>query len=500
VVLGSEFFDNDVGIALEGDGNTIGGGASGTFDLNYFTDNDIGLRLLFANNNQVPRNSFGYDEGNPAPNGIGIEIEDSHDNTIGCEPECESTLLGNTIAFSQNVGILIHGLESHGNIVQSNAITDGGGIGIGINTHVVSPASAWGNTISGNGIGRNAGDGIRIGVSASNHPGHFIADNGIGVNGGLGINLGEDGVTLNDPGDADHGGNYLQNFPVLTAAWNEGLDLKVTGTLDSTPNQTFQVDLHQGEIDETCDPSAHGEGGYRVASATVTTDGTGKGAFEILDPFGHMPDGGFITATASVFQVPGDPATLTNTSEFSRCIVVQPSTKLAEPAAPLDPTIKIDFDIDFSDAVEELRKIKINPGGLNEETKTIGPPGAPFAPEGLVLGADQTIAVTEPLEFDHAAGEVVVLVQWEGLQGDVDCSGTVNAVDALKVLRHNAGLSVAQTPPCPPVPSSPLLGDINCNDAINAIDALLLLRYGAALPLSLPVACHPPGSIRIGGY
>jgi CSLREA domain-containing protein len=499
-VLGSEFFDNFDGIALEADGNTIGGGAEGTFDLNYFRNNEVGLRIYSANNNQVPRNSFGYDEGNPSPNGIGIAIENANDNLIG-----DPATNGNAIAYSTKAGILIHD-GSHGNTIQGNGITDGGGIGIGINTEVARPLPAYGNIIGGtegdeeNHIFRNAGDGIRIGISGSTDPGNLIAANGIYGNGGLGINLGEDGVTPNDPGDADDGGNHLQNYPELTAAWNDGLDLKVTGTLKSTPDQTFQIDVYQGEIDSTCDPSAYGEGGPFKTSSTVTTDGTGKAAFQIVDPFGHMPDGGFVTATASRFMVPGNPDTVSATSEFSRCVSVQPSTKLAEPAAPLNPTIKIDFDIDFSDAVEELRKIKINPGGLNEETKTIGPPGSPFAPGGLVLGADQTIALTEPLEFDHAAGEVVVLVQWEGLQGDVDCSGTVNAVDALKVLRHNAGLSVAQTPPCPPVPSSPLLGDINCNDAINAIDALLLLRYGAALPLSLPVACHPPGSIRIGGY
>jgi hypothetical protein len=35
------------------------------------------------------------------------------------------------------------------------------------------------------------------------------------------------------------------------------------------------------------------------------------------------------------------------------------------------------------------------------------------------------------------------------LWGDVDCSDAVDAVDALKVLRWKAGLSVSQTQPCP---------------------------------------------------
>jgi hypothetical protein len=38
---------------------------------------------------------------------------------------------------------------------------------------------------------------------------------------------------------------------------------------------------------------------------------------------------------------------------------------------------------------------------------------------------------------------------------DVDCSGGVNAIDALKILRYAASLSVSQTPPCP------LMGSVN---------------------------------------
>jgi hypothetical protein len=37
------------------------------------------------------------------------------------------------------------------------------------------------------------------------------------------------------------------------------------------------------------------------------------------------------------------------------------------------------------------------------------------------------------------------------VQGDVDCSGAVNAIDALKILRAVAGLSVAKPAGCPEV-------------------------------------------------
>jgi hypothetical protein len=39
------------------------------------------------------------------------------------------------------------------------------------------------------------------------------------------------------------------------------------------------------------------------------------------------------------------------------------------------------------------------------------------------------------------------------LQGDIDCDGLVNPVDALKDLRYDAGLSIDQNEPCPDVGS-----------------------------------------------
>jgi hypothetical protein len=82
------------------------------------------------------------------------------------------------------------------------------------------------------------------------------------------------------------------------------------------------------------------------------------------------------------------------------------------------------------------------------------------------------------------------------LAGDVDCSGGVNSIDALKLSRHVAGLSVAQTEPCPDIGTGEgdIFGDVNCDGNITAVDTLFVLRFVAALPAILPQGCRPVGT------
>jgi serine protease len=67
------------------------------------------------------------------------------------------------------------------------------------------------------------------------------------------------------------------------------------------------------------------------------------------------------------------------------------------------------------------------------------------------------------------------------LCGDVDCSGAVNAVDALDLLRW--------------LTDDPLnaacigWGYVNCDGQLDVIDAVMILRHSAALPISLPAGC-----------
>jgi hypothetical protein len=86
------------------------------------------------------------------------------------------------------------------------------------------------------------------------------------------------------------------------------------------------------------------------------------------------------------------------------------------------------------------------------------------------------------------------------LWGDVNCSGDVEAVDALQILRHLVRLPVLQQEPCPDigvtvsVDGTPRLwGDVDGSGEVNAADALKILRHVAMLSVQ-----QQPGTPPIG--
>lgn len=174
------------------------------------------------------------------------------------------------------------------------------------------------NVIEENLIAFNGGDGITVLTADLERPARGyarISRNSIHSNTGLGINLTplvpRDGVTPNDPADADTGPNDYQNFPEL--ALNQDRD-RVGITLRSRPNTRYRIELFSSGI---CDPSGHGEGQTYLQPSSWfgfpydvegTTDSTGLLNLEI--PL-SVPMERVLTATAT------DPQG--NTSEFSRC-------------------------------------------------------------------------------------------------------------------------------------------------------------------------------------
>ncbi len=143
-----------------------------------------------------------------------------------------------------------------------------------------------------------------------------ISGNSIHDNGGIGIDLVTSGlqygVTLNDPLDADSGGNGLQNFPEILAATNNGLAIHAVGQLNSEPLKDYTLEFFASP---ECDPSGFGEGQMFLGSTSVTTDAAGNAAFDV-SLSATVPSGWVITSTATL-------ETIGSTSEFSACLPIE---------------------------------------------------------------------------------------------------------------------------------------------------------------------------------
>ena len=219
--------------------------------------------------------------------GSGILLESGDSNVI------QGNFIGTDPAGTSNLGNALFGIQINNS--SSNII--GGSL----------PGSA--NTIAFNG---NAAVGIASGT------GNLVRGNSTFANGDPAIDLGATGVVLpNTPGGPHIGPNNLQNFPVLTAVAASGAGAFVHGSLNSTPNTTFQIDLYDSP---NADPSGFGEGKTYLSSISVKTDAGGNGSFSARLPDG-LPVNSYLAATAT------DPAD--NTSEFSKCLQFVPASAVA---------------------------------------------------------------------------------------------------------------------------------------------------------------------------
>jgi len=241
---------------------------------------DQGIRIegSGATGNKIVGNYVGTDKNGTADlgNGLdGVSIQDAPDNTIGGG----TTAARNLISHNNNFGVLVGGDSAKGNRVMQNLISANDKVGVVV----------YGDTATGN----------------------RILSNSIFANGLLGIDLGLDGSTANDPGDTDTGPNNLQNKPVFSSAKKSATGTTtIKGTLNSTPNKTFQVQFFSN-------PEGTNEGKTFLGSMSVTTGGLGNVSFTFSTKK-TIRLGQNITATATN-------TTTGNTSEFSapRKVVAQ---------------------------------------------------------------------------------------------------------------------------------------------------------------------------------
>ncbi|HEU4754913.1 MAG TPA: hypothetical protein VFU47_17530, partial [Armatimonadota bacterium] len=319
--------DDDGVTVTDAPGTVIGGTQAGAGNLISGNDNDA----IFITGDTADRAVI---QGNfLGTNAAGTAAIPNDNDAIFITAGSDNNLIGGGSATARNLisgnngfGVSFNGflgLGSTGNRVQGNLIgtdvtgtqpipnTDGGisffdaagnivGDEVGGETDVRGAPAALPNVIAFNG-----GPGVAMFSRDLPTLGNAVLGNSIFSNGELGIDLGGDGVTPNDGlQDKDTGPNELQNFPVLTSAVGSASSLTVQGTLSSSADRVFIIELFASSAG---DPSGFGEGQFFLGRSLVTTDGSGEATFS-MTVSSPIP-GGVLTATAT------DP--LGDTSEFS---------------------------------------------------------------------------------------------------------------------------------------------------------------------------------------
>jgi hypothetical protein len=95
---------------------------------------------------------------------------------------------------------------------------------------------------------------------------------------------------------------------------------------------------------------------------------------------------------------------------------------------------------------------------------------------GLGFGNYTAKVIVESM-YATAAPQIIQLEVHIGCEG----SGSIDATDALQILRHVSGLAACTAD----------IADANCSGAVDAVDALVVLRHVAALPTGVPEGCPP---------
>lgn len=280
-------------------GNFIGTDVTGMSSLpNVFR----GIQIVSAFGGQTGTNLIGGNVGT-TPGGpcTGACNLVSGNNNIAIEI---ASVTGVTVA-GNHIGTDVTGTGPLGN--------SGAGILIRADGHTIGGATPKaGNTIAHNGnsgvIVRSSGPEVSVG--------NRILGNSMRSNVGLGIDLGDDGITVNDPGDADEGPNRLQNTPQIGSVIGDDLaTLTIAYQVPSdTANSAYPLSIEFFLADGDGE-----EGQTLIGTATYGAADAGQQVMAIFNPGSDVLGGDLVLATASDSDG--------NTSEFSPPVASSGSAK-----------------------------------------------------------------------------------------------------------------------------------------------------------------------------
>jgi hypothetical protein len=417
--------------------NVIGGTESGAGNL-ISGNGESGVHISGpgATGNQLLRNRIGTSADGSAALG-----NDLHGVEITDAPD---NRIGDTAEDSTNVisgngqsGIFIHGVPAARNIVVNNLIgTNTDGADIGNELDGVTIFESSNTAVGG--VPDNSGNTIA-----------YNGQDGVAVQGGGTANaILRNRIYSNGALGIDLGGDFVtENDPGDADTGDNNLQNfpTIVNVVNGSTTVMFEFNGAAKAVlrieffySSQCDPSGHGEGQNYLGFEPVVTDAAGFVETTVVFPQTVFA-GDFLTATAT--------DTGSNTSEFSECVLVTgPVTATPTPSPTPSPT----------------------PTATPVPTATPTPTPTP------------------------TPGPVV--------NGDVNCDGEVDTVDALAILRNVASLPpLLQNEPCPDIGSDigggDLFGDVGCDGVIDSVDALRALRFTAGLPpLSAPKGCPVVGT------
>ena len=328
-----ELNGNSAGPAAHGLAISAGNSLVRGLIINGFTGS--GIYLSGAGNNIIAGNFIGTDSTGVSSSGnqqSGITVTaGSNDNLIGSSNPGE----GNVISGNGLNGI--HLLDAQrtqivGNLIGTNASNTGaiGNVSNGIHLDSNTAATLIGGmpAADANVIANNS-SGI---LSTTTAGGNSFLGNSIFNNLQLGIDLAGDGVTSNDPLDADSGTNDLQNYPAIYTALRSGSNTEVWVTLNSAASTSYRLQFYRS-ASGTQDNSGYGEGHDYMGFADITTDSNGYAAVGVTLNFATIV-GDRISTTATALN--GGP--FGSTSEFSANRTVSPPPAPAPASIFVSPT------------------------------------------------------------------------------------------------------------------------------------------------------------------
>jgi parallel beta-helix repeat protein len=323
---GNALAGNQTGIVTSSSMNITIGGTTAV-ERNVISGNGgYGVRLNSGTNLVASGNFIGTDVTGMGPLGnvnYGILVDANGAMVGGSAPGAGNVISANAIdGISISGGVA--GVVIQGNFIGTDATgtfalgNQNRGISVfGTNAIIGGIGPGEGNVVAHSGVG---------GVDIYGSSGNAIRGNSIYANGTVGIDLAGDGVTANDPLDADTGSNGLQNYPLIQSAVPASPSgTEIVGTLDSKPSTSYALDFF---ANPACAGRPHDfeEGLIYIGSTTLPTDGAGHADFDVTLAYTIEVDQ-HVTVTAT------DPNG--NTSELSPRIVFSISPVSGPPAAGL---------------------------------------------------------------------------------------------------------------------------------------------------------------------